>query len=408
MQEAGYFNAAIEAVLAEAQMEGRYEETVSYLEGMIGHKEEYYRIDEAAQPILIYKGDPVCYNILTIFAEQLGAALERRGERVLYFDQEEHDPREIIQFKGRHFKAVIGVQSCAFSIKMEDEVHYLHAMHEPGSINFDELGRIIEDQIAHHTDAIIICGTTGECSTMTDEEQLAAIKYTVDVVNHRVPVIAGAGSNDTDHGCALAAKSAECGADALLMVTPYYNKTSQAGLVAHFTAMAEAGGIPVIMYNVPSRTGLNIAPETALELSKHPLINGIKEASGNISQVAKIAQLCGDELNIYSGNDDQVVPLLALGGKGVISVVSNVKPELVHNCCKAFFDGDTAKARELQLEMLPLADALFCEVNPIPVKYAMNVLGWEAGECRLPLVEPSEAHKEYIEKALRAEGLIKE
>ena len=281
-------------------------------------------------------------------------------------------------------------------------------MYEDGSINFDELGRIIEDQIAHHTDAIIICGTTGECSTMTDEEQLAAIKYTVEVVNHRVPVIAGAGSNDTDHGCALAAKSAECGADALLMVTPYYNKTTQAGLVAHFTAMAEAGGIPVIMYNVPSRTGLNIAPETALELSKHPLINGIKEASGNISQVAKIAQLCGDELNIYSGNDDQVVPLLALGGKGVISVVSNVKPELVHNCCKAFFDGDTAKARELQLEMLPLADALFCEVNPIPVKYAMNVLGWEAGECRLPLVEPSEAHKEYIEKALRAEGLITE
>ena len=205
-------------------------------------------------------------------------------------------------------------------------------MYEDGSINFDELGRIVEDQIAHGTDAIVICGTTGECSTMTDEEQLAAIKYTVDVVNHRVPVIAGAGSNDTDHGCALAAKSAECGADALLMVTPYYNKTSQAGLVAHFTAMAE----------------------------------------------------------------------------GVISVVSNVKPELVHNCCKAFFDGDTAKARQLQLEMLPLADALFCEVNPIPVKYAMNVLGWEAGECRLPLVEPSDAHKEQIEKALRAEGLIKE
>ena len=206
-------------------------------------------------------------------------------------------------------------------------------------------------------------------------------------------------------------ESLACGplaADALLLATPYYNKTSQAGLVAHFTAMAEAGGIPVILYNVPSRTGLNIAPETAKELSKHPLINGIKEASGNIGQVAKIAALCGDELNIYSGNDDQVVPLLALGGKGVISVVSNVKPELVHNCCKAFFDGDTAKARQLQLEMLPLADALFCEVNPIPVKYAMNVLGWEAGECRLPLVEPSEAHKEQIEKALRAEGLITE
>ena len=189
-------------------------------------------------------------------------------------------------------------------------------MYEDGSINFDELGRIVEDQIARGTDAIVICGTTGECSTMTDEEQLAAIKYTVDLVNHRVPVIAGAGSNDTDHGCALAAKSAACGADALLLVTPYYNKTSQAGLVAHFTAMAEAGGIPVILYNVPSRTGLNIAPETAKELSRHPLINGIKEASGNIGQVAKIAALCGDELNIYSGNDDQVVPLLSLGVPG--------------------------------------------------------------------------------------------
>ena len=204
-------------------------------------------------------------------------------------------------------------------------------------IDFDKLRELIERQIAAGTDAICICGTTGECSTMTDEEQLAAIKYTVDVVNHRVPVIAGAGSNDTDHGCALAAKSAECGADALLMVTPYYNKTTQAGLVAHFTAMAEAGGIPVIMYNVPSRTGLNIAPETALELSKHPLINGIKEASGNISQVAKIAQLCGDELNIYSGNDDQVVPLLALGGKGVISVLSNIAPAQTHAICQVSF-----------------------------------------------------------------------
>ena len=183
---------------------------------------------------------------------------------------------------------------------------------------------------------------------------------------------------------------------------------NELGRASYADDLAEAGGIPVIVYNVPSRTGLNIAPETALELSKHPLSNGIKEASGNISQVAKIAALCGDELNIYSGNDDQVVPLLSLGGKGVISVVSNVKPELVHNCCKAWFDGDTAKARALQLEMLPLCDALFCEVNPIPVKYAMNVLGWEAGECRLPLVEPSDAHKEQIEQALQAARVIKE
>jgi 4-hydroxy-tetrahydrodipicolinate synthase len=280
-------------------------------------------------------------------------------------------------------------------------------MYDDGSINFDELGRILEDQIARGTDAIVICGTTGECSTLTDEEQLAAIKFTVDTVAHRVPVVAGAGSNDTDHGCALAKGSAACGADALLLVTPYYNKTNQAGLVAHFTAMAEAGGIPVILYNVPSRTGMNLLPETVKELSEHPLINGVKEASGNISQVAKIAALCGDDINIYSGNDDQIVPLLSLGGKGVISVVANVAPELVHNCCKAWQDGDAARACALQLEMLPLCDAMFCDVNPIPVKYAMNALGWKAGECRLPLVEPSEQKMDDIDEALRAAGLMK-
>ncbi|MBU3819659.1 MAG: 4-hydroxy-tetrahydrodipicolinate synthase [Candidatus Faecalibacterium intestinavium] len=281
-------------------------------------------------------------------------------------------------------------------------------MHEDGSINFEELGRIIEDQIARGTDAIIICGTTGECSTMVDAEQIKTIQYAVDTVAHRVPVIAGAGSNDTSHGCALAKEAAACGADALLMVTPYYNKTSQDGLVAHFTAMAEAGGIPVILYNVPSRTGLNIAPATAKKLSAHPLVNGIKEASGNIAQVAQIAALCGDELNIYSGNDDQVVPLLSLGGKGVISVVSNIAPKLVHDCCAAWFAGDTAQARKLQLEMLPLSDAMFCDVNPIPVKYAMNLLGWKAGKCRMPLVEPNETKKAAIEKALRTAGLLQE
>ncbi len=279
-------------------------------------------------------------------------------------------------------------------------------MHQDGSIHYDALRQIIEDQIARGTDAIVICGTTGECSTMTDQEQLATIKFAVDTVAHRVPVVAGAGSNDTAHGCALAAGAAACGADALLMVTPYYNKTSQAGLVAHFTAMAEAGGIPVILYNVPSRTGVNIKPETAKKLSEHPLINGIKEASGNIAQVAQIAALCGDDLNIYSGNDDQVVPLLSLGGKGVISVVSNIAPTLVHDCCKAWFDGDTAEARRLQLEMLPLSDAMFCDVNPIPVKYAMNLLGWEAGKCRLPLVEPGDAQKAKIEQTLRMHGLL--
>ena len=279
-------------------------------------------------------------------------------------------------------------------------------MYEDGSINFDELGRIIEDQIARGTDAIVICGTTGECSTMTDEEQLAAIKFTVETVNHRVPVIAGAGSNDTDHGCALAAKSAACGADALLMVTPYYNKTSQAGLVAHFTAMAEAGGIPVIVYNVPSRTGVNIAPATYRELAKHPNIVAIKEACGNISQIAQTMQLCGDELDLYSGNDDQIVPLLSLGGKGVISVLSNVAPRQTHEICQLFFDGKVSESRQLQLQLLPLINALFSDVNPIPVKEAMNLLGWHCGECRLPLTTMQPQAREQLAQCLRQAGLI--
>lgn len=281
-------------------------------------------------------------------------------------------------------------------------------MNTDGSVNYDELGRIIDDQIAHSTDAIVICGTTGESPTLTDEEHTECIRYTVKKVAGRVPVIAGTGSNDTKYAIWLSQQAEADGADALLLVTPYYNKTSQAGLLAHYTAIADAVHIPCILYNVPSRTGCNLTPATLAELAKHPNINAVKEASGNISHVAEIAAACGDSLNIYSGNDDQIVPLLALGGKGVISVVSNVAPELVHNCCQAFFDGDTAKARDLQLEMLPLSDALFCEVNPIPIKYAMNLLGWEAGECRLPLVEPSEAHQAQIENTLRAAGLIQE
>lgn len=281
-------------------------------------------------------------------------------------------------------------------------------MNTDGSVNYDELGRIIDDQIAHSTDAIVICGTTGESPTLTDEEHTECIRYTVKKAAGRVPVIAGTGSNDTKYAIWLSQQAEADGADALLLVTPYYNKTSQAGLLAHYTAIADAVHIPCILYNVPSRTGCNLTPATLAELAKHPNINAVKEASGNISHVAEIAAACGDSLNIYSGNDDQIVPLLALGGKGVISVVSNVAPELVHNCCQAFFDGDTAKARDLQLEMLPLSDALYCEVNPIPIKYAMNLLGWEAGECRLPLVEPSEAHQAQIENTLRAAGLIQE
>ena len=275
-------------------------------------------------------------------------------------------------------------------------------------INYDRFGRLIDWQIDAGINAIVAVGTTGEGSTLTDEEHREAIRFCVERVAGRVPVIAGTGSNDVAYAIDLTRFACEAGADAMLLVTPYYNKATQKGLITSFTAIADASTKPCILYNVPSRTGCNLLPETLSVLAGHENIVAVKEASGNISQIAKAAALCRDRIDFYSGNDDQIVPVLSLGGKGVISVVSNVKPELVHNCCKAFFDGDTAKARELQLEMLPLADALFCEVNPIPVKYAMNVLGWEAGECRLPLVEPSEAHKEYIEKALRAEGLIKE
>lgn len=279
-------------------------------------------------------------------------------------------------------------------------------MNADGSVNFEEFGRVIEDQIAGHTDAIVVCGTTGESATMPDDEHLSVIDYCVKKVNHRIPVIAGTGSNDTAHGIRLTQNAEKLGVDAVLLVTPYYNKTSQQGLITHFKALANATSLPCILYNVPSRTGVNIQPETAYELSKIPNINAIKEASGNISQVAKIAHLCGENLNIYSGNDDQIVPLLALGGKGVISVLSNVAPRETHEICQNWFDGNPAASLAMQMKYLPLCEALFCDVNPIPVKYAMNLLGYQAGSCRLPLVDPSEANKERIHHALTAAGLL--
>lgn len=279
-------------------------------------------------------------------------------------------------------------------------------MNADGTVNFEEFGRIIEDQIAGHTDAIVVCGTTGESATMPDAEHLSVIDYCVKKVNHRIPVIAGTGSNDTAHGIRLTQSAEKLGVDAVLLVTPYYNKTSQQGLIQHFTALANATSLPCILYNVPSRTGVNILPETAYELSKIPNINAIKEASGNIAQVAKIAQLCGDALNIYSGNDDQIVPLLALGGKGVISVLSNVAPRETHEICQKWFDGDIAASLAAQLKYLPLCEALFCDVNPIPVKCAMNQLGYQAGSCRLPLVDTSEANQERIHNALHTAGLL--
>ena len=279
-------------------------------------------------------------------------------------------------------------------------------MHPDGSVNYTEIDRILEDQIAAHTDAIIACGTTGEASTLDDQEHLDVIGHVVKRVDGRIPVIAGTGSNNTAHASMMSKEAADLGADGLLVVTPYYNKTSQAGLVASYTAVADATDLPVIMYNVPSRTGVNIAPETAKTLSAHPKINAIKEASGNISQVAKIAALCGDELNIYSGNDDQIVPLLSLGGKGVISVLAHVAPQQTHDICDLWFEGKTAESAALQLKLLDLCNVLFCDVNPIPVKAAMNLLGYSAGECRLPLVSASEANLAKIRSTLSEYGLL--
>ena len=270
--------------------------------------------------------------------------------------------------------------------------------------NYDELGRLIEMHIANKTDAIIICGTTGEASTMPDEEHLAAIEYTVKKTAGRIPVIAGTGSNDTAHAIELTKKAEELGADGILSVTPYYNKTTQKGLIKHFTEIANSVKIPVILYNVPSRTGMSFSIDTLKELAKVQNIVAIKEASGNISYTAKVAAEV-PELYIYSGNDDMIVPVLSLGGKGVISVVANILPEETHNICEYYFNGETEKSRKLQLEMLDLINKLFIEVNPVPIKTAMNLLGYKAGNLRMPLTDMEENNLEALKKALTAYGL---
>lgn len=279
-------------------------------------------------------------------------------------------------------------------------------MKENGDVNFEKLGEILEEQIAEGTDAVIICGTTGESSTMTHEEHLEAIKYTVEKVNKRIPVIAGTGSNCTETAIYLSKEAEQYGADGLLLVTPYYNKATQKGLIAHYTAVANAVKLPIIMYNVASRTGCNITPETAAYLAEHvENIVGIKEASGNIAQITQLAALTRGKLDIYSGNDDQIVPLLALGGKGVISVLSNVAPRYTHEIVAKFMDGDVKGSCEMQLNALPLIHALFSEVNPIPVKAAMNLMGKEVGPLRMPLTEMEDGHKEELKKAMDEFGL---
>lgn len=275
------------------------------------------------------------------------------------------------------------------------------------SVNYEALAKILDDQIARGTDAIIICGTTGESSTLTMEEHSEVIRFTCKYVNKRVPVIAGTGSNCTQTAIELSRDAEKDGADGLLIVTPYYNKATQQGLIDHYTMVANSVSIPIIMYNVPSRTGCNILPATAVTLAKNVKnIVAIKEATGNISQIAELASLADGCIDIYSGNDDQIVPILSLGGKGVISVLSNVAPEMAHDICARFFAGDVAGARELQLKNLPLMHALFSEVNPIPVKEAMNQLGWPAGPCRRPLSPMDPANKEKLIAAMKNSGLL--
>lgn len=280
-------------------------------------------------------------------------------------------------------------------------------MNADGSINYDEFGRVIDFQINNGTDAIIVCGTTGESATMTDEEHVECIRYCVERVNKRVPVIAGTGSNDTKYAVDLSVEAEKLGADALLVVTPYYNKTSQRGLIAHFTAIANSVNIPIILYNVPSRTGVNIALDTYDVLANHKNIAAVKEASGNISAIAKIIEKCGDRLDVYSGNDDQIVPIMALGGKGVISVLSNVCPKETHDIAQLCLDNNVAEASKLQIKYLDLCNNLFIDVNPIPVKEAMNLIGFKAGECRLPLLKMEQGKIDALTASMKNVGLIK-
>lgn len=277
---------------------------------------------------------------------------------------------------------------------------------DENGVNFAEFKKLIEFQIEEGIDGIVVCGTTGESSTMSTKEKQEAIKFCVDTVAKRVPVIAGTGSNNTASSIELSKYAESVGADGLLLVTPYYNKTTQEGLVAHFNAIANSVSIPVVLYNVPSRTSINIEPKTCVQLAKTPNIVAIKEASSNITQIAKIAELCGEELTLYSGNDDQIVPILSLGGIGVISVLSNIMPKETHNMVEYYLSGNVKEATKLQLDTLSLTNALFSEVNPIPVKAALNMMGYAVGTPRLPLIEMTNSTKENLRKEMEKHGLV--
>lgn len=279
-------------------------------------------------------------------------------------------------------------------------------MNSDGSINYKVFEEIIEFQISNETDSIIVCGTTGESATLNHEEHCKVIQYCVEKVNGRVPVIAGTGSNDTKYALELSLEAQKLGVDALLSVTPYYNKTSQSGLIRHYNYIADGVDLPIILYNVPSRTGCNIIPETYLELSKHPNIVGIKEANGDISSVVKTISICGDNIDIYSGNDEQAIPIMSVGGKGVISVFANICPKISHDICSKFLSGDIKESNKIQREYYELMSDLFCDVNPIPVKAAMNILGFECGECRMPLNNLNSSNFEKLKNAMRKYKLI--
>lgn len=272
-------------------------------------------------------------------------------------------------------------------------------------VDFEKLEELIEWQIENGTDAIIVCGTTGEASTMSEAERKATIKFTVDKVNKRIPVIAGTGTNNTEASINMSKWAEGIGVDGLLIITPYYNKTTQKGLVEHFKAIANSVETPIIIYNVPSRTGMNMDPKTLLKLSDIKNIVAIKEASGNISQIAKMKSLCGDKIDIYSGNDDQTIPIMSVGGIGVISVLANVIPKDMHNMCMEYLNGNHEKALKIQFDTLALNDALFIETNPIPVKTAMNLMGMKVGNLRLPLCEMVESNLEVLKRELNAYGI---
>ncbi len=279
-------------------------------------------------------------------------------------------------------------------------------MNKDGSINYQEFGKLIEHQINNKIDAIVVCGTTGEASTLSEAEHYNLLRYAVTRVNNRVKVIAGVGSNDTEKAKRLTLQAKKCDVDALLCVTPYYNKTTQNGLIKHYNIIADTTDLPLILYNVPSRTGLNILPQTYKELSKHPNIVATKEASDDIMQIEKTMFLCGDDLNVFTGNDHQILPVLSLGGNGVISVVSNILPLETSEVCRLFFNNEINKSKELMLSLIPMIEAVFSEVNPIPIKLALNIIGFNVGDCRMPLCKAKESTKEKISVLLKEFNLV--